>query len=166
VKFFFASLLLVHSLVGFAAEEQSVRVEKNLAKSSLSYSVTPAAREVLPIRSRSGNEVVVSTYSIPYGTSVSVRCQVILKYDYRTQFSFYVSPRLGEFGPIEQRLYFGTANVSVEEVGSKVYTNHHMFSDTDNKTSVFYINRVKSSNSAIVINVSNLPKETQVICDF
>ncbi|MCH9716862.1 MAG: hypothetical protein K0U52_07230, partial [Gammaproteobacteria bacterium] len=154
MRFFVAAVLLAHSLIGFSAEEQSVHVEKNLAKSSLTYNVTPAVREVLPINKGSSsyeNEVFVYTSSIPYGRSVSVRCQVILKYDYRTQFSFYVAPRSGEFGSIEQRLYFGKANVSVEEVGSKVYTNHHMFSDTDNKTSVFYINRVKSSNLAIVI---------------
>ncbi|MDX2347105.1 MAG: hypothetical protein QNK11_09570 [Legionella sp.] len=129
-------------------------------------------REKLPItKSYSGKEISLSTANIPSKMRVLVFCKVELEDSYyaNRQFVFNVYPRSNdygksEFGKIEERFYFNDGTNLIREIGSKIYTNHHR--SPDKKTTVFYINQVSRKNEAIIINLGNLPKGTDVSCEF
>lgn len=127
----------------------------------------PAAVETLEVFQGSNpKEVQLSTMNIPEHADVVVRCEVSVPLQYRSHFNFYVAPRVGKFGLIEERTYYkDTKALEIITIGSKIYTNVS-HAETGSNVTYFYITQVKQSNEAIVMDMRNLPDEATVVCTF
>lgn len=109
-------------------------------------------------------EIQCSTANIPARGSVVLSCEATLPHFSPLTYSFYVSPRAGDFGPIEVRFRLNDAYI-VRTIGSKIYTTNNQYLAAPNAT-FFYITQVKQSNQAVVVDLSHMPEETTVNCTF
>ncbi len=161
MKKIISGILLGFTINAFALEAEPMQ--------TLGYgsSFVPAERESLPqIQSNNPDEVVFTTSNIPENLPVLVSCSVELSSRYydKSQFVFYVKPGAGQWGSVEERIYYSNGNAIIQNVGHKVYTNHHLYNDR--KISRFHITQVKRNNESIIININKLPRATKVTCDF
>jgi len=136
-----------------------------LLLSSFAACAETTVDEELPvIPGSNSNEMMLSTMNIPERASVLVSCNVTLPHHYKSQFSFYVTPRVGDFGAIEKLVIYSTSSegsVAVTQyIGSKMYIGRRL------RTKSFLITHVKQSNEAIVFDLSTMPGDTTVSCTF
>jgi len=149
-----ASALLLSSLSSFAG----AAVLERLPAEGL-------AVESLPIAKGSySREVEISTNNIPARGSVVLSCEVKLPRYSSLTYSFYVSPRSGDFGPIEARFILKDSYI-VRTIGSKIYTTNNQYQAAPDST-FFYITQVKQSNRAVVMDLSYMPQGATVSCGF
>ena len=132
--------------------------------SSLSSFAISPAREALDLIQHDDlkKEVMLSTQNIPNRGTVVVRCDVRLPRFYTEHFAFYVSPKHGDFGQINEQ-YFTEKVFNSIPIGSKIYTTNNQYALN---STIFYITRVKQSNEAIVMDLSHMPDGTTANCTF
>lgn len=149
-----ASALLISSFSSFAG---AMTLEKS--------SVDGLSGERLSIVNENySNEVELSTMKVPARGSVVLSCEVKLPRYSSLVYDFYVSPRVGNFGPIEARFVLKDAYI-VRTIGSKIYTTNNQYLAAPDST-FFYITDVKQSNQAVVVDLSHMPIGTTANCSF
>ncbi len=131
------------------------------------YATKPAELDMLDaVPGSNPKEVVLSTENIPEHASVLVRCNVNLPHYFESHFSFYVTPRVGKFGSIEDRTFYNDSKVlEVVNIGSKIYTTNNKFKNSPQLTT-FYITDVTRAHEAVVMDFTNMPDSTTVECTF
>jgi hypothetical protein len=149
-----ASALFISSFSSFAG---AAMLEKS--------SVEGLSGEMLSIVNENYfKEVELSTAKVPARGSVVLSCEVKLPRYSSLGYNFYVSPRAGDFGPIEARFVLKDAYI-VRTIGSKIYSTNNQYSAAPDST-FFYITDVKRNNQAVVIDLSNMPDGTTANCTF
>ena len=149
-----ASALLISSLSSFAG---AVTLEKSSVEGL-------SGERLLALKGNYSREVELSTMNVPARGSIVLSCEVKLPRYSSLEHNFYVSPRVGYFGPIEARFILKDAYI-VRTIGSKIYTTNNQYLAAPDST-FFYITDVKQSNQAVVVDLSNTPVGTTVNCGF